>query len=92
MINIIIIIIIKLFLIKLSIFIFKKDGKKCKKSKNIVFILFKYFYIKKFKVNKVIKEFINFNFNFFIYNKVIKSKQSSLKIKIKILLKIKLIK
>ena len=43
-------------------------------------------------MNKVIKKFINFNLNFFIYNKVIKSKQSSLKIKIKTLLKIKFIK
>ena len=43
-------------------------------------------------MSKVIKEFINFNFNFFIYNKIVKSKQSFLKIKIKILLKIKLIK
>ena len=73
-INIIIIIIIKLSFIKLNTFILKKNGKKCKKLKNMVFTLFKYFYIKKFKINKVIKGFINFNFNFFIYNKIIKSK------------------
>ena len=92
MINITIIIIIKLFLIKLNTFTLKKEGKKCKKPKSIVFTLFKYFYIKKFKINKVIKRFINLNFNFFIYNKIVKNKQPSLKIKIKTLLKIKLIK
>ena len=74
MINIIIIIIIKLFFIKLNIFIFKKNGKKCEKLKNIIFILFKHLYIKRFKINKVIKRFINLNFNFFIYNKIVKSK------------------
>ena len=92
MINIIIIIIIKLSFIKLSTFISKKEGKKCEKLENIIFILFKCFYIKKFKINKVIKEFINFNLNFFIYNKVVKSKQPFLKTKIKTLLKIKFIK
>ena len=92
MINIIIIIIIELFFIKLSIFTLKKNGKKCKKLKSIVFTLFKYFYIKKFKINKIIKEYINFNFNFFIYNKTVKNKQSFLKIEIKTLLNIKLIK
>ena len=55
-------------------------------------MLFKHFYIKKSKINKVIKRFINFNLNFFIYNKIIKNRQPFLKIKIKILLKIKLIK
>ena len=73
-INIIIIIIIKLSLIKLNTFIFKKDGKKREKSENIVFILFKHLYTKKFKVNKVIKRFINFNLNFFIYNKIVKNR------------------
>ena len=92
MINIIIIIIIKPFFIKLNTFIPKKNGKKYEKSKSIIFILFKYLYIKKFKVNKIIKEFINFNFNFFIYNKIVKNKQPFLKTKIKILLKIKFIK
>ena len=55
-------------------------------------MLFKYSYIKKFKMSKIIKRFINFNFNFFIYNKVIKSRQFFLKIKITTLLKIKFIK
>ena len=90
--DIIIIIIIKLFFIKLNIFIFKKKGKKCKKPENIIFTLFKCLYTKRFKVNKIIKEFINFNFNFLIYNKAVKSRQPFLKIKIKTLLKIKLIK
>ena len=92
MMNTIVIIIIKLFFIKLSIFTLKKNGKKCERSENIIFILFKHFYTKKFKINKVIKKFINFNFNFFIYNKIVKSKQFFLKIKIKTLLKIKFIK
>ena len=83
---------IELFSIKLNTFILKKDGKKCKKLKNIIFTSFKYLYIKRFKVNKIIKRFINFNFNFFIYNKVVKNRQSFLKIKTKTLLKIKLIK
>ena len=43
-------------------------------------------------MNKVIKEFINFNFNFLTYNKAVKNKQSFLKIKTKTLLKTKLIK
>ena len=43
-------------------------------------------------MNKVIKEFINFNFNFFTYNKTVKSRQPSLKTKIKTLSKTKLIK
>ena len=90
--NTIIVIIIKLFLIKLNTFILKKEGKKCGKSENIVFTLFKHLYIKRFKMGKVIKKFINFNFNFFIYNKIVKSRQLSLKIKIKTLLKIKFIK
>ena len=53
---------------------------------------FKYPYIKRFKVGKVIKGSINLNLNLFIYNKVIKSRQSSLKTKIKTLLKTKLTK
>ena len=92
MINIIMIIIIELFLIKLSTFILKKEGKKCGKLENMIFTLFKCFYIKKFKISKVTEEFINFNLNFLIYNKVVKSRQSFLKTKIKTLLKIKLIK
>ena len=53
---------------------------------------FKHPCIKKFKISKVIKEFINLNLNFFIYNKIVKSRQFSLKTKIKTLLKIKFIK
>ena len=90
--DIIIIIIIKLFFIKLSTFTSKKERKKYEKLKNITFILFKYLYIKRFKVGKTIKEFINFNFNFFIYNKVVKNKQPFLKTETKTLSKIKLIK
>ena len=92
MINIIIIIVIKLFLIKLNIFTLKKEEKKCKKLKNMIFTLFKHLHIKRFKMNKIIKEFINFNLNFFIYNKAVKNRQSSLKTEIKTLLKIKFIK
>ena len=58
----------------------------------MIFTLFKHFYIKRFKINKVIKEFINLNFNFFIYNKIIKNKQLFLRTETKILLKIKFIK
>ena len=76
----------------MNTFTFKKDGKKYKKSENITFILFKRLYTKKFKVNKIIKRFTNFNLNFFIYNKVVKSKQPFLKTEIKTLLKIKFIK
>ena len=72
--NIIIIIIIKLFFIKLNIFFLKKNRKKCRKPENIVFMSFKCLYTKRFKINKVIKRFINLNFNFFIYNKIVKSK------------------
>ena len=43
-------------------------------------------------MNKVIKRFINLNLNFFIYNKIVKNRQPSLRIKIKTLLKIKFIK
>ena len=43
-------------------------------------------------MNKVIKKFINLNFNLFIYNKTVKNKQFSLKIKTKTLLKMKFIK
>ena len=74
MIDITVIIIIKSFFIKLNTFTPKKNGKKCEKLKNIVFMLFKYLCIKRFKINKDIKEFINFNFNFLIYNKVVKSR------------------
>ena len=90
--DIIIIIIIKSFSIKLNIFILKKKEKKHEKLKNIIFISFKCPHIKRFKVNKVIKRFINLNLNFFIYNKVVKNRQPFLKTKIKTLLKIKLIK
>ena len=90
--DIIVIIAIEPSFIKLNTFIPKKDGKKCGKPENIVFISFKHLCIKRFKVGKVIEEFINLNLNLLIYNKVIKSRQPSLRIKIKTLLKIKFIK